>query len=221
MLRPSTYIATLLCLLVGCHVSLPANPARQGSGMVVTSKRAVGSFTKIEFRGTGMVSTQNGDTADVVVSIDDNLQELIAVYVEDETLIIESTDQFRSQPGLKVTVATPHLEEIRLSGATSLKALGIDADNFQISVSGAASAHVTGKTRGLSLDVNGAGSVQAFDLVAENVKATLNGAASGEVHATMTLDVDASGASSIRYKGDPDRVTKQLSGAASARSASH
>ncbi|MBC8070637.1 MAG: DUF2807 domain-containing protein, partial [Deltaproteobacteria bacterium] len=66
-----------------------------------------------------------------------------------------------------------------------------------------------------TLDVSGASQVEAAGLVAREVEVEASGASSAEVTANVSLDVDASGASEVRWGGDAQTVAQDASGASS------
>lgn len=65
----------------------------------------------------------------------------------------------------------------------------------------------------LNAEASGASRLIATDLIADDVKANASGASTIEVTAIRELAADASGASSIRYGGSPEKVKPNASGA--------
>jgi hypothetical protein len=73
-----------------------------------------------------------------------------------------------------------------------------------------------GESQYLNGKLSGASQINAFDLTVEASELSLSGASIAKVWVTKSLNVDASGASSVRYKGNPE-IRKQLSGASTLR----
>lgn len=72
---------------------------------------------------------------------------------------------------------------------------------------------VTGRIDQLTVDASGGSTVQAFNYGAAAVNAKASGASHAEITATQSLVADASGASKIRYRGNPAQVNQNSSGA--------
>ncbi|RAJ92512.1 putative autotransporter adhesin-like protein [Larkinella arboricola] len=72
---------------------------------------------------------------------------------------------------------------------------------------------VTGRIDELLVDASGASNVQAFYYAASEVNVKTSGASHAEITATQSLVAEASGASKIRYRGNPAKVNQNASGA--------
>lgn len=100
------------------------------------------------------------------------------------------------------------------SGIASVRDLG--ADRVSLVMSGGGETTLSGRTTEFDLDLSGSASVSARSLEARRVRAKLTGAGRVETTAMETLEVDASGAGSVRYWGQPT-VTSRTSGSAQIR----
>lgn len=105
---------------------------------------------------------------------------------------------------------------LNLSGACDLKGK-IDIDDMDAKLSGASTSKVTGKINNLKLEASGASDLKNYDLQVENLVATLSGASDVKLFISNSLSVNASGASSLNYSGDPGKVDVHTSGASSVR----
>ncbi len=197
--------------MAGC----PMSSGIQGSGKEATENRTVGTFSRISVEGSATLDTEIGANTTVVVTIDDNLLPLIQTKVEGDTLHIYSKESYNTSRGLKVKITTPTLDGVAVSGACNIHAVGLDSKNFELNISGAGDAHLTGKAEALAIQLSGAGSVEASQLVAKNVQVVISGAASAEVYASQSLDATVSGTGSVQYKGNPPTVRKNVSGVGS------
>jgi hypothetical protein len=83
-------------------------------------------------------------------------------------------------------------------------------------ISGSGSVQLRGEAKDFSADVSGSGDVKCFDLLTDNTSLDLSGSADAEVNAQKKLNVDVSGASSIRYKGSAS-VSQNISGSGSVK----
>ena len=106
--------------------------------------------------------------------------------------------------------------KLDISGASNAVIDNIDVDNFTSMVSGAANIVVKGGAVKLAkYEVSGASKIKAFPLQTTETYASISGAGKGEVTATQRLTASISGAGTIKYKGHPANVTKDISGAGS------
>jgi hypothetical protein len=105
--------------------------------------------------------------------------------------------------------------DINLSGASDFKG-AIKVGELKLDQSGASDAHITGSVDGLvTIESSGASDVKAYDLVAGSCNAHLSGASDIRITVNKELNVHASGASSLYYKGDAVIKEMHSSGASS------
>lgn len=90
-----------------------------------------------------------------------------------------------------------------LEGATSLRAADVRAATLRLGVAGASSVQLAGSADRLRADVSGASVLGAFDCPAEESSLTIGGASTARVWVSRQLEVEASGASSVLYRGQP------------------
>ena len=57
----------------------------------------------------------------------------------------------------------------------------------------------------------------AFDFPAENYKIDISGAGKAEINVSKELNVEISGAATVRYKGNPTKNVQDISGAGTVR----
>lgn len=104
--------------------------------------------------------------------------------------------------------------KINLSGACELKGK-MDINDMDAKLSGASTVKVTGKVKNLKLEASGASDMKNYGLHVENFIADLSGASDVKVFISNSVTVKASGASSLNYSGNPEKVAVHTSGASS------
>ena len=80
----------------------------------------------------------------------------------------------------------------------------MSATNTEVSIAGAGTAILTGRTREASYRIAGSGDLFASDLQAERVSASVSGPGDIKCHATDFLKARTSGSGDIGYKGNPE-----------------
>lgn len=88
-----------------------------------------------------------------------------------------------------------------LSGASDAKGK-IEVKKLTMDISGASSATITGTAANIVVEASGASDFRAFDLVANYCDAKASGASSVNITVNKELNANASGASSVRFKGE-------------------
>lgn len=195
-----------------------------------TENRTVGTFSKIESRGSTKVVLVAGNSNSLTAEGDEKTLEYLVTEVQGNTLkiYIKSNKKINLKGGAVVRVPIKQLEEVSLSGSGSIKSdAAIKSNNFVVSVSGsgkidldkvdAESAFVkvdgsgkielnlnTGKAKA---EINGSGQIE-LDGKANAFSANIHG--SGNLDASdftsVTTDVSISGSGYIKTN-----TTKDLS----------
>jgi Putative auto-transporter adhesin, head GIN domain len=230
----STVLFTIVILLASCNVI-----GERGNGNVVRQERKVSDFNAIEVSGAFDVFLSLGSTQSVIVEADENLQPIIRAEVHNSTLKIENKEPIRDSKSLKVYITVTDLKKIELSGAVDLQSqnkltlselsieisgatdanLDIAVQKLEVSSSGGSKLKFSGMANKVNMDVSGAVDIHAFDLLAEIASLSISGAGDAEINVTKELYAEISGAGTVRYKGDPQKVDSNVSGAGSIKKA--
>ncbi len=226
-----TLIITFLSLLSlsSCMVGV------QGNGVVKEANRDVQAFENISISGMFEVHLKQGDGNSLKIVADENLHELIDAHTEGNTLYISTSKSIGRAEELDLYIISPKLERVNLSGAVSLKSsneiegdffrlessgaaevdMELEVDELEIELSGAAEVELKGEANYLSLETSGASELKLFDLEVDKARVHTSGAAELQLNVEDDLQIDASGAADIRYRGNPNLSRTDLSGAAS------
>lgn len=184
-----------------------------GSGVTTTETRDVAAFTAVDLAGAASLNVQVGDEQRVEVTADDNLVGLIETEVgEDGVLVVRTRDSFQTAGEMRVDLTVPSLTSAHLTGSGLVVVDGVQADEFEVVLSGSGSLRVTGSADTLRATVNGSGNGLLGGLIARAVDASVPGTGVLEVHATETLSASVSGTGTIFYSGKPADVTKSVTG---------
>ena len=189
-----------------------------GSGHVVTESRTILPFSRVSVSGGGRIVLQAADTEFVEVRADDNVLPVLATWVRNGTLFIrpDSDIRLRETSEIVFTVGYVQLNRIGISGAMQGEAFAIDTDFLSVSLSGASSLRTAGAAFDHDARISGASTYNAGELKTSTTVVTASGASSAVVWVRDELDASASGASQIRYRGNPS-VHSTVSGAGTVR----
>ena len=202
-----------------------------------TEVRNVGSFSAIKASdGIDIYLSQSDDYALAVSASDKKYIDYIKTEVKNGVLNISydgSAFKYNNNRRLRAYISFKDIESlqasgacnyiingtlttnslrIKLSGASEIKGV-IDIENLQIELGGASLVKVSGTVQNLKIDTGGASDVKNYDLVAENCVANLGGASDVKITVNKSLIAKAGGASTLYYKGNPDKKDVSSEGA--------
>jgi hypothetical protein len=220
----------LLFLLGGCDIKF--GPALRGSGVAKSETRDVGHFSEIEVGNAIRLDATTGAANALEVTTDDNLLPHVKTIVTGERLRIYVDGSWSTDLGIRVKATAPVLRALAASGAATTTLSGMAVDRFQLDLSGASSCQLTGdaellevtlsgasratiagEAKQLKAECSGASQLDAMELSAEKASVELSGASTGHVNVSEELAAEASGASTLRYAGEPPSLDKRSSGA--------
>ncbi|HEY5327603.1 MAG TPA: head GIN domain-containing protein [Mucilaginibacter sp.] len=231
------YLATLVllgCITLGGLSSCMFNCVH-GSGHVVSEDRKVGDFSRISISGAYKVTLKQDSSLSLKITADDNLLKYIKTVVSDGRLRIYTRRNLCNNGQMTITIGIRKLEELKASGAVEVVSdgaihtqdlhfklsgatkitMGLNAANVTTTGSGATELNLKGQATAHNIDLSGVGHVYAFDFVVGSCDIQTSGMGHSEVNVLNSLSVHSSGASEVRYRGNPSSVTNDKSGASS------
>lgn len=236
-----TILTMSIVLACDVTVNVSVNEDRiDASGNDVAIEYDFADFTEVDlataFDGT---VTQNASYG-IVIQIDENFVDYLNVKKSGNRLKIylDSSHSYEDAT-LQADITLPDLEGLLLSGAARAEISGFDFNHdIDFRLSGASRASGTIKTGGLSanvsgasrlviegdgdgLDINasGASKVELGDFTSQDADLTVSGASHVTVNLSGTLDANISGASTLRYHGNPTMGKISTSGASTIKKA--
>jgi putative autotransporter adhesin-like protein len=184
-----------------------------GSGVPATQARDVAAFTSVELAGSNNVVIRAGEKPSVVVRADDNLLDRVTTEVQSGKLVIANTPgTLTTKSPMSVAVNVPTLSALTLTGSGNIVVNGIETESLKVTLPGSGTLTASGTATRLDIAVSGSGMVQFTQLVANDVRAVVSGSGSIFVTATNSLDASVSGSGAILFAGNPQDVTKSVTG---------
>lgn len=217
-----------------------ATPGQQQStpafGDVVTQQFDLADFTAVQAANAFAVDIVQADSFSVMVRVDNDLLDRLDVSKDGDTLRLrlEPGDGVEGNVTLEASITMPDLDGLDLSGATRANVSGfsstgplsieltgasrLDGDlaagSVDIEASGASRVALEGSATDLSVHSSGASSLDLADFVVDTADIELSGASDATVNVEEHIDsADVSGASTLRYLGDPELRDVSSSGA--------
>ena len=203
----------------------------------------VGPFNAIEISGAiNLYLSQGKEEAVAVSSSEPELLDKIKTIVRNNTLYISVDTKGMSWKSwgnnqIKAYVTFTDLIKLEASGACNIKSAGkmklddikvqlsgasdfngeIEAGSIRVDLSGASQTTLKGTAEKATYYASGASSIKAFDFAANFCKIDASGASSIRVLVNKEISAEASGASSIQYKGEAMIKDFNSSGASSVK----
>lgn len=205
------------------------------SGITKVSTKEVSAFDKVEIDGAIDVIVNIGNRSEVVIKADSSIMPYIVTEVKDRELKIYNKDDFGfynyKNNKILVTITTPSILELESSGACDVTINDLKTDMFKVSLSGAcdligsfecnvldfessgsSDSKLKGKVKDCNIELSGASDIKALDLEVDNLKIEGSGSSNVEITVQNSLEVELSGASELRYKGEPKYIKTDMSG---------
>lgn len=192
-------------------------------GQTQKQQRETRPFTGVSTTGISTVYITQADTFSVVVESLPEFLDDIETIVRNNMLEIKFSGRTGSSGDIKIYATAPHFERLIASGASSFIStnmlsnpalstetsgasnmnLEVNTDHLTTKVSGASTVTLSGQTIKHNLTASGACLVRGYELVTEVTEAAVSGASSVRITANEVLNVEASGTSSLSYRGKP------------------
>lgn len=184
-----------MLILSGCSVV-------NGSGDVVTAERNIDAFDTVQLSIDGDLTIKQGESTFLTIKGEDNIIERVETFVRGDKLIIRNREQgvmtiLRNTQPIEISVSTPNIEEIDVSGSGNVYAETLTTDDMDVSISGSGDVELAlleGEKVDISISGSGNFKTDAISASSLDVQVTGSGdaALAGKVNETV-LDVTGSG----------------------------
>jgi len=217
-----------VALLPSCRFS-----CAKGSGHQVTQTLKMGDFSRINIEGGFKVVLKQDSSKSVSITADDNLQQYIHTESDGDELHIYRRKNVCESGQMVINIGVRKLNAIKGSGAIFFSSDGkLNTQDLNIKLSGAGkvdldltAANVTSEGSGSSeltlrgqatshkVTLMGQGKISALDFVVGTYDIHTTGASECEINVLNSLNVNTTGSSDIKYRGNPADVNSSKTGA--------
>lgn len=212
------------------------------SGNVTTRNEAFENYQMINASNAFSIYVNFSDSEEIIeIKANDNLHEYIEVTKTNNTLYIGLKDNVsvRGNATLKAYITTKPISaysgsgatrfiledplnaedvQLILSGASNFEG-DLETDNLTMDLSGASIANISGSASIFDVEASGASVFKHYGFEAQSLKANISGASNISLTVNEEIDIEASGASVLNYKGPAVITHQDLSGASSVKNA--
>ncbi len=184
-----------------------------GSGEIVTETRDVEGFDEIEVIGFGRVLIDVTGSESLTIKGDDNVLPLLETSVSGDRLKLKAPPDTRFDLSEMVVyrVTAAELSGLSVVASADISATNVDAERFEIDVTGSGDIDVIGRSGSIDVEVAGSGNVDAAKLLASRGDVEIAGSGEVTINASESLDVSIAGSGDVRYLGQP-ALERSISG---------
>ncbi|MFZ6818254.1 head GIN domain-containing protein [Undibacterium sp. Ji22W] len=233
-----------LALLTTAFTAMPASAdwsswwgkGVEGSGKIIKQDRPAKDFRAIQISVPGKVELKQGTQEGVQIETDDNIQALLEVVVEGNTLKIRSKEKnvYPKTRNLVVVVNFKNLDDfalessgsvksdrivstdlkLRIGGSGEMEVTDLKAETLKVAIGGSGNFTARGSVPQISGSIGGSGELDLSRLAAKDVRISIGGSGSVQTWVSDNLNVSIGGSGNVSYYGDP-RVNKSIGGSGS------
>jgi len=224
-----------LVLMIGLLTSCDHDTIR-ASDEVSSLEYSIPDYSTVKVSNAFNTYVTFSDTEENIrIEANENLHDRIIVKREGNSLVIrlKKFTSVRGNATLNAYIITKDISNFDISGASKITLENLwdtadgrielsGASNFtgevvvdrlNLDMGGASSLDIYGKVASLDAELSGSSDIRDFDLAVENAKLEMSGASEANLSISESIDIRASGASSLKFKGDAKITYKRLSGA--------
>jgi len=218
-------LSNLIFLFTSCGVI----DGVKGKGPVTTKTiETLSDFNAIKISRGLDVELVNGQKNSATIKANENLLDIIEVTVDGNTLVVTANKNIYSATQKKVTVTYKNIERLNINSGCSVSNKGVIknknlslsihsgananlntvSDNLDCEVHSGSSLDIEGFTNTLDIEAHSGASVKAQNLKSKNTTAGAHSGASLKVYSSEHFKAEAHSGGSIRYAGNPQKVSK-------------
>ena len=205
------------------------------SNNITTIEKTISGYNQLNVSDPFTVFVTFSDTEEKIqIEANSNLQQYIVVEKQDNQLVISLKDNLNIEGSstLNVHITTKHLDTFLAEGASTIQLenelnesyVSIDlsgacsftgslfADEIDVELDGASNINIAGNSMNMEVSASGASNFHDYGFETNNFTCDINGASNVYLTIQETMNVVASGGSTVYYKGNGVIVDQVLSG---------
>ena len=216
--QPATYVAekegAMRQFIITAAATLMVSAAYADDDIErVSMTLDLASFERIEVSGVYDVTVSVGGDFSVAISGPADEVDLVEARVKNGVLDLSQKERKKrwgrnNRHGVDAVISLPRLDAFEVSGVVDGRIKDIDADHFDLAISGVGDITLAGRCDSLDAKVSGVGDLDAEDFKCRVVDVTVSGVGDATVYASDEVEASVSGMGSIDVYGGPERVTK-------------
>ncbi|PWK26266.1 putative autotransporter adhesin-like protein [Arcicella aurantiaca] len=227
-----TSLILLMIILNSCIIKIDNDPLPLSAYYEIRQSFNVPNFNNIKTGSAFKINVIQGNYYKVTATGDETDIDDLDLYVRNGTLYGGYRNNARNKHyTMRIDITVPSLSSVEFSGATTADVSGFYANTFDVILSGASKLFLdidasklymdisgssqftpSGDAQKIIGEISGASLLNTLNFPSDEMDIKVSGASSARVDVYKYLKVNASGASRVRYRGNPT-TTISTSGA--------
>jgi len=184
----------------------------EGDGNLVSDFRDVGEFTGIRVEGSVDVTYSQGESAQLELTADSNLLELITTDVINNVLVVGTSGSFSTNSKMTIHCHSTNIKSVCITGSGDVDLQTIATGALKLEIKGSGDIDVRGEAHKLTTSVRGSGDIDASGLDVETAKISIQGSGSVRARVTGSLEVVIRGSGKAKVTGHPHISKETITG---------
>ncbi len=202
----------------------------------------VDNFSGVVLRTGGNVYIKQGKESRVEIETSDEIREMLDVFVEKGSLVIEFQRNtrnwnMRGNNPLNIYITMNELNKLSISSSGHIRTenkfktdnldlkisgsgtieVAADANNINADISGSGTIRMKGSSNTLNPKISGSGRIEGEELIAKSSNIKISGSGNCSVNVSESLDANISGSGNVYYSGSPNNVNSSVAGSGKIR----
>lgn len=183
----------------------------EGDGVTKNEDRSLPSFQNISVDGIFEINVVCGQEQKVTVTADQNLHDLIATKVGNDTLDIGTTGSFCTSNSMIIDISIPRIGSIHADGSTEilLECSSFQGEKLSIDLQGTSSMKAVGEGKMVDIKLRDTVELDASQFKAEEVLINARDTSEAQLLVSRKLSGESRDTSEVHYSGRPQIVETQ------------
>lgn len=214
---------SIITLFIGTAKYYDNVTSIEGSGNVITEKRDVTPFEKVNIKGKINVKLVQGNQHNVEVIAQENIAPLLKTYVEDGELMVFLEARVKDRDKPEITISVKDLNSLKFGSGASLETHGeikgdvldmrsssgsygdlkLNYNNMNCESSSGSSLKMEGTIDNATIDSSSGSHIKAENLKVNKLDVSGSSGSYIEIHVNNDLRADLSSGASLNYSGNP------------------
>ncbi len=209
-LKAPGLLAAVIALSLGLGLPGPVGSALAAEKTTIS--RDVAGFDTIRLSGQFNGTVVVGETEGLTLTGEGDLEKRFVAEVRGDELRIKLTHKRQRGDTITIAVRARQLNEFIIEGVGKFAIKGIDSEEFDLKLPGAASVTMEGKCGELNIAIAGAATVTADKLICQHGNVKISGTGTISLFASKSIDARVSGLGKIEVYGHPEEIDQHISG---------
>ncbi len=204
-------LIVLVIVAAGCRKSTEVQP------QFSTESRSDFGFRGINAGNAISLIVVVGEEFSITVEGQTDLLKEVKTGVNDEILVIKTTDKISPANKLRLKISMPELRSLELWGSSNATVSNVSGYSLKLQSGGSSSIVIDGRSEAIEVNATGSGKIDGENLRCRNAVVKASGASTVTLAVSEELVAESLGASNVLYVGNPKTIKRNIVGAGEIR----